>query len=54
MYNPTESEYISEDAYLEETIHMLIMGHHHSLLVTKGDDIVGVLRLKMYLKKFSI
>jgi len=45
MYTPTEGEYISEDAPLEEAVHLLIMGHHHSLLVTRGDEIVGILRL---------
>ena len=45
MYIPTEGEYISEDAALEEAVHLLVMGHHHSLLVTRGKEIVGVLRL---------
>ena len=45
MYTPTEGEYVSEDATLDEAIHWLVVGHHHSLLVTRGDDIVGVLRL---------
>ena len=34
-----------EDASLDEAIHQLIMGHHQSLLVTRGEKIVGVLRL---------
>jgi DNA-binding response OmpR family regulator len=45
MYKPTESEHIEESATINETIHRLIIGEHHSLLVTKGPDIVGVLRL---------
>jgi CBS domain-containing protein len=45
MHTPTEGEYIGETATLEEATHHLIMGHHHSLLVTRGKDIVGVLRL---------
>jgi CBS domain-containing protein len=47
MYTPTEGEYISEDAGLNEAIHRLIMGRHHSLLVTSDsqNNIVGVLRL---------
>jgi CBS domain-containing protein len=45
MYTPTEGEYVKEDATLEEAIHQLIMGSHQSLLVTRGKDIVGVLRL---------
>ena len=45
MYTPTEGEYIEENAYLEEAMHLLVMGHHQSLLVTSGEKIVGILRL---------
>jgi len=45
MYTPTEGEYVKEDATLEEAIHQLVMGRHQSLLVTRGKDIVGVLKL---------
>jgi CBS domain-containing protein len=45
MYTPKEGEYIREDAELNEAVHKLIIGKHHSLLVTRGEDIVGVLRL---------
>ena len=45
MYSPTQGEYIEESASLEEAIHMLVMGHHQSLLVTKGEEIKGILRL---------
>ena len=45
MYTPTEGEYVSEDATLDVAIHQLIMGHHQSLLVTRGEKIVGILRL---------
>ena len=45
MYTPTEGEYVSEDASLEAAIHQLIMGHQQSLLVTRGEKIVGILRL---------
>jgi CBS domain-containing protein len=45
MHTPTEGEYISEDASLEVAIHQLIMGQHQSLLVTRDDKIVGILRL---------
>jgi len=45
MYNPTEGEYVSEDATLELAIHQLIIGHHQSLLVTGRKKIVGILRL---------
>ena len=45
MYKPTEGEYIEERASLEEAMHLLVMGRHQSLLVTRGEDIVGILRL---------
>lgn len=45
MYTPTEGEYIEESVTINETIHRLIIGEHHSLLVTKGPDIVGIVRL---------
>jgi len=45
MYAPTEGEYVREDATLNEAIHQLVMGKHQSLLVTRDDKIVGILRL---------
>jgi len=45
MHKPAEGEYISEDASLETACHQLVLGHHQSLLVTKGDKILGILRL---------
>ena len=45
MQTPTEGEYVSEDTTLDEAIHQLVLGHHQSLLVTREDIIVGVLRL---------
>jgi len=45
MYTPSEGEYLEETTPLREAIHRVIMGHHHSLLVTRGNEIVGVLRL---------
>ena len=45
MYTPAEGEYIKEDATMDQAINQLIIGHHHSLLVTKGNEIVGILRL---------
>ena len=45
MYKPTKGEYIKVSASMDETIHQLIIGKHHSLLVTDGADIVGVVRL---------
>jgi FixJ family two-component response regulator/CBS domain-containing protein len=45
MYKPTEGEYIDVSASMDDTIHQLIVGKHHSLLVTDDDDIVGIVRL---------
>jgi CBS domain-containing protein len=45
VHMPTEGEYIEESAGLDEAIHLLVMGHHQSLLVTRGKDIVGILRM---------
>ena len=45
MYTPTEGEYVPEDATLDVAIHQLIMGQHQSLLVTRDQTIVGILRM---------
>lgn len=45
MYTPSEGEYVEEDASLDQAVHQLVMGHHQSLLVARGDKITGVLRL---------
>ncbi len=45
MYKPTAGEYIKISATMNQTIHQLIVGKHHSLLVTNGSDIAGVVRL---------
>ena len=45
MYTPSEGEYVEESTSLEEAMHLLVMGHHQSLLVTRGENIVGILRL---------
>jgi len=45
MYTPTQGEYVEYDAALNVAVHQLVMGHHQSLLVTDGDEIVGILRL---------
>jgi CBS domain-containing protein len=51
MYNPSEGEYVDETAKLNQTIHQLVMGHHHSLLVTRENEIVGILRLSDVFKE---
>lgn len=45
MSSPIEEEYIDIDASMDEAIHRLIIGRHHSLLVRQQGDIVGILRL---------
>ena len=45
MYTPTEGEYVKEEESLDQAIHQLIVGHHQSLLVVRGEKIVGILRL---------
>ncbi|MBN2032107.1 MAG: CBS domain-containing protein [Deltaproteobacteria bacterium] len=45
MYSPTQGEYVAEDATLNEAVHRLMLGRHQSLLVTRGGEIVGILRL---------
>ena len=45
MQTPSEGEYIEHEASLEMAVMQLVMGHHFSLLVTRGKEIVGILRL---------
>ena len=45
MHTPVEGEYVNEDASLEMACHQLVLGHHQSMLVTRGDKIIGILRL---------
>ena len=45
MHAPTEGEYIEEEASMREAAHLLVMGHHQSLLVTRDKEIVGILRM---------
>jgi CBS domain-containing protein len=42
---PSEGEYIDENATLDEAIHQLVAYPYQSLLVTSGDEVVGILRL---------
>ena len=42
---PSEDEYIDDNATLGEAIHQLMVQPYHSLLVTSGDRVVGILRL---------
>ena len=45
MYTPNEGEYVKVDASLREAVHIFVMGEHQSLLVTRDEKIVGILRL---------
>jgi CBS domain-containing protein len=53
MYTLTQGEFVAETAAINEAIHQFVMGHHQSLLVTRGDDIVGILRLTDVFMKIS-
>lgn len=44
MQEPTEGEFVSETDTLNIAAHRIVMGRHHSLLVTRGSVIVGILR----------
>ena len=45
MSKPAPGEYIDEEASLDEAIHLLVMGHHLSLIVKKEDAVTGILRM---------
>ncbi|MBT8372278.1 MAG: CBS domain-containing protein [Deltaproteobacteria bacterium] len=45
IHAPSEGEYIDENATLGEATHQLVVQPYHSLLVTSGDEVVGILRL---------
>lgn len=56
MYTPGKGEFVNESATMDEGIHRLIIGRHHSLLVTADHDareIVGVLRLADVFERVS-
>jgi CBS domain-containing protein len=53
MHVPSEGEYVEEESTLTGAIHHLVMGHHQSLLVTKGKKIVGILRLTDVFKEIT-
>jgi CBS domain-containing protein len=45
MHTLSTNECIDENAFLDEAVHTLVMGHHQSLLVRRGNIIIGILRL---------
>ena len=45
MQTPTPGEFVSENSSLDTAIHRLVAGTHLSLLVTRDEEIVGILRI---------
>jgi len=45
MQASMEGEYIDENSTLDDAVNQIVTGDHLSLLVTKKDEIVGILRL---------
>jgi CBS domain-containing protein len=45
MQKPSPGEFVSEDSSLDAAIHKLVAGTHLSLLVTREDEIIGILRI---------
>lgn len=50
---PTEGEFVDENASLNDGMHQIVMGRRQSLLVTRGKEIVGLLRLTDIFKEIS-
>ena len=53
IHAPSEDEYINENATLGEAIHQMIVNPYLSLLVTSGDEVLGILRLSDVFTKIS-
>jgi len=45
MEAPSDGVYIDEKAAVGDAIHQIVVQKQNSLLVTKGDEVVGILRL---------
>jgi CBS domain-containing protein len=45
MHKTTKGEYIEETESINTAIHQLVIGHKQSLLVTKDNNIIGILRI---------
>jgi CBS domain-containing protein len=45
MQTPSEGEFIDQQASLDMAIMQLVTGHHISLLVTRENEIIGILRM---------
>lgn len=44
MQIPKEGEFVDESDTMNVAVHRIVMGRHHSLLVTRNQEIVGILR----------
>jgi len=44
MQVPSEGEFVHEEDTMNIAMHRIVMGSHHSLLVTRGSEIVGIVR----------
>ncbi|MBW2367845.1 MAG: CBS domain-containing protein, partial [Deltaproteobacteria bacterium] len=44
MYTPADNQKVKKSDTLDTAMHQILMGRHHSLLVTKRNKIVGILR----------
>lgn len=44
MQTPSIGEFVSEDSSLDTAVHRLVAGSHLSLLVTRGEKIIGILK----------
>lgn len=53
MHKPSESEYIDENATLDQAVHQFITVRSLSLLLRQGDKSVGILRLSDVVEKIS-
>lgn len=53
MHTPSQGEYLDEKATLNEAVVQLLVGKHQSLLVTRGRQIVGILRLTDVFQRVS-
>jgi len=45
MQTPSEGEFIDQEASLDMAVMQLVTGHHISLLVTRENEIIGILRM---------
>jgi CBS domain-containing protein len=53
MYTPGRSDMIDADVSLDLAVQQMARGHYHSLLVRRGGDIVGILRLTDVFERVS-